>query len=71
MITDYRMICARLIPFIKWKNDCFLFEKKGRKKMSIKTRHRVLDELCEKIVDVICETFAKKHYCVRCSQFKN
>ena len=60
------MIYPRLISSIKWKFDYVFFEKK--KKMQ--RQQNILEQLCDKIVDVIGETFSKKYYFVKILQSK-
>ena len=52
-ISDYKMTYSRLINSMRWKFDSIFFEKK--KKME----NTVLEKLCNKVVDVINETFIK------------
>ena len=47
------------------------FLKKNGGRMSQKIDIKCWMSFVKKIVDVICETFVKKHYCVRCIQSKN
>ena len=63
--SNYKMVYPRLISLIKWKFDYVFFEKK--KKMQ---RQQILEQLCNKIVDVINEMFTKKYYFVKISQSK-
>ena len=49
---------------MRWKFGYVFFEKK--KKME----NTVLEKLCNKIVDVINQTFTKKYYFVKISQSK-
>ena len=39
--------------------------------MSERERESVLEDVCDRIVDVIYETFTKKYYSIRISQAKN
>ena len=60
---DYEMIYPRLISLMKWKFDCFFlfFEKrkKNKEKQQTMSINNALKNLCEKIIDVIWETFPK------------
>ena len=44
---------------------------KGGKNFKMSKRESVLEDLCDKIVDVIHENFTKKYYTIRISQAKN
>ena len=52
---------------MRWKFDYVLFEKK--KEME-KSHNVVLENLCDKIIDVVGKTFIKKYYFVKISQSK-
>ena len=60
---NYEIIYPRLITSLKWHYDDLFFERK-------KKRKTVFDKLCENTVDVIYQTFTRKHYLVRISQSK-
>ena len=61
---DYKMIYPRLITSLKWKFDYVFFERKA------KMENNTLEKMCNKIVDVIYETFTRKYYFVKISQSK-
>ena len=61
---DYKMIYPRLITSLKWKFDYVFFERKA------KMENNTLEKLCNKIVDIIYETFTRKYYFVKISQSK-
>ena len=65
--SDYKMIYPKLMTSMRWKFDYVLFEKK--KKME-KSHNVVLENLCDKIIDVVGKTFIKKYYFVKISQSK-
>ena len=60
------MMYPHFIPSIKWKFDCVFFVKKKK----IRRQQNILDQLCDKIVDAIGETFTKKYYLVKIFQSK-
>lgn len=60
---SYRMVYPRLISSLKWKFNFFF---QGRQKVENET----LEKLCNKIVDVVYETFTRKYYFVKNSQSK-
>ena len=62
---DYQMVYLRLISSIKFTFDYVFFEKKKR---NAKTTKHTRKQLCDKIVDVIGETFIKKYYPVKIFQ---
>ena len=64
---DYKMVYPRLISSIKWKFDYVFFEKKKKK---MQRQQNILEQLCDKIVDFMGETFTKKYYLVKISQSK-
>ena len=64
---DYKIIYPKLMTSMRWKFDYVLFEKK--KEME-KSHNVVLENLCDKIIDVVGKTFIKKYYFVKISQSK-
>ena len=52
---------------MKWKFDYVLFENKNKME---KSHNVVLENLCDKIIDVVGKTFIKKYYFVKISQSK-
>ena len=60
----YKIIYPRLISLLKWKFDYVFL--KARRKM----KNQILENLCNKIVDVVHETFTRKYYFVKISQSK-
>ena len=63
--TNHEMVYPMLISSLKWKYDCFF--KTGYQKM---TDQNILEKLCNKIVDVVHETFIRKYYFVKISRSK-
>ena len=61
---NYNMIYPRLINSLKRKFDYVLFQRKG------KMENETLENLCNKIVDVVHETFTRKFYFVKILQSK-
>ena len=64
---DYKMIYPKLMTSMKWKFDYVLFEKKNKME---KSHNVVLENLCDKIIDIVGKTFVKKYYFVKISQSK-
>lgn len=64
LFEKYELIYPRLIITLNWRFDYVFFERKKQK------MERVLEKLCENLVDVVHETFTKKYCIVRIPESK-
>ena len=62
---DYKMIYPRLKSSMRWKFGYSFLRRKKKIMESI-----ALEKLCNKIIDVIYETFTRKYYFIKMSQSK-